>query len=355
MKILITGNLGYVGPGLIKEFRAHHPEATLIGFDTGFFARNITNPLISPDVFADIQYFGDVRKFPEHILEGVDTVVSLAAISNDPIGNQFEAVTMAINYEATIAIAKMAKSKGVKNFVFASSCSVYGTADDAPRTESSEVNPLTAYAKSKVFSERSLEPLADDSFKITCLRFATACGMSDRLRLDLVVNDFVAGAVTAGEITILSDGSPWRPLINVLDMARAIRWAHERPVDNGGPFVVVNTGSNNWNYQIKDLALEVKEVLPEVNVSINENAEPDKRSYQVNFDLFEQLAPNHQPIHTLNRTIKDLISGLKGIDFKDPEFRKSNLIRLVVVRQLSEQGLLDTELRVVQPALDAVS
>lgn len=347
MKILITGNLGYVGPGLVKEIRKHHPQATIIGYDIGYFAKYITNITICPESFLDLQYYGDVRNFDENILTDVDAVVSLAAISNDPIGNKFEQVTLDINYKANIEIAKMAKSKGVRKFIFASSCSVYGIAEDAPRTENSELNPLSAYARSKVMSEEALSKLADDNFQITCLRYATACGMSERLRLDLVLNDFVAGALTAKEITILSDGTPWRPLINVLDMSRAIRWAFERDNSNGGNFIIVNTGSNEWNYQVKELALEIQKMLPEIKVSINQNAEPDKRSYRVNFDLFESLAPNHQPQYDLSSSIQGLINGLQDINFKDADFRKSRLIRLNVINQLLSQGEMDNQLNIL--------
>ncbi len=347
MKILITGNLGYVGPGLVKEFRRHYPEATLVGFDIGYFAKHITSTIINPESFLDIQYYGDVRHFREEVLDGVDAVVSLAAISNDPIGNKFEEVTLDINYRANIEIARMAKRKGVRKFIFASSCSVYGAAEDIPRTESSEINPLTAYAKSKVFSEKALAALATDDFQVTCLRFATACGMSERLRLDLVLNDFVAGALSSGEITILSDGSPWRPLINVLDMARAIRWAFERDNSTGGKFLVLNTGSNEWNYQVKDLALKIQKLLPEVSVSINQNAEPDKRSYRVNFDLFRQLAPEHQPQFDLQNSIKGLVEGLKAICFKDSNFRESELMRLNVISKLLNQGEIDYQLNLI--------
>ncbi|MCK4747992.1 MAG: SDR family oxidoreductase, partial [Bacteroidales bacterium] len=243
MKILITGNLGYVGSELVKTLRRAYPGAELIGFDSGFFARNLTNKLYAPEIYLDKQVFGDVRDFPEEILEGVDTVVQLAAISNDPIGNKFEKITFEVNHEAVVDIGKKAKVQGVSRMVFASSCSVYGFAEEAARTEASEVNPLTAYAKSKVRSESDLEGLASDDFVVTCLRYATACGMSDRLRLDLVLNDFVAGAISSGEVTILSDGKPWRPLINVRDMGRAIMWAHERDIEKGGNFLVINTGS----------------------------------------------------------------------------------------------------------------
>jgi nucleoside-diphosphate-sugar epimerase len=348
MKILITGNLGYVGSELGKTLRKAYPQATLIGYDSGFFARQITNSLSSPDIYIDQQIYGDVRNFPEKLLEGVDTVVQLAAISNDPIGNKFEKVTMDINHKAVIDIAKMAKKQGVKSVVFASSCSVYGFAEDAARVESSSLNPLTAYAKSKVASENDLEPLADDNFKVTCLRFATACGMSDRLRLDLVLNDFVAGAISSGEITILSDGSPWRPLINVRDMGRAIMWAHERDPKKGGNFITVNAGSNEWNYQVKDLALAIKDSLPSVKVSINKDAAPDKRSYRVSFDLFKSLAPEFQPQYNLKSSIKDLIDGLSDINFNDKNFRQSRLIRLFVVNEFLEKGIVDETLKIIK-------
>ena len=347
MKVLITGNLGYVGPGIVKELRKFHPDAFLIGYDIGYFAKYITSNTISPDSLLNAQYFGDVRQFPEHLLEGVDVVVSLAAISNDPIGNRFEEPTLEINYKANIEIAKMAKRQGVKKFIFASSCSVYGSAEDAPRTESSTLDPLTAYAKSKVLSEEGLEGLAAEGFQITCLRFATACGMSDRLRLDLVLNDFVAGAITSGKITILSDGSPWRPLINVLDMARAIRWAAERENQNGGTFITINTGSNQWNYQVKDLALEIQKILPGIEVSINPDAQPDKRSYRVSFDLFESLAPQHQPQYNLQDTVKGLIQGLESIHFQDANYHQSELIRLNVIKDLLARQTMDSQLKLV--------
>jgi nucleoside-diphosphate-sugar epimerase len=347
MRILITGNMGYVGAGVVKEFRQHYPDAEIIGYDAGFFAKYVTSNTIAPESYLNVQHFGDVRDFPEHLLEGVDTVVSLAAISNDPIGNKFEEATLDINYRASVDIAKKAKKAGVKNYTFASSCSVYGAAEDSPRKEESALNPLTAYAKSKVFTEKDLAGLADKDFKITCHRFATACGMSERLRLDLVVNDFVAGAFTSGEITILSDGTPWRPLINVKDMARAIRWSHERKHSNGGDFLVVNTGSDDWNYMVKDLALKVQTILPEIKVSINQDAPPDKRSYKVDFGLFKKLAPNHQPVFDLESSIKGLITGFDQIEFNDSDFRNSKFMRLNIVNHLLEQGVINSDIRLI--------
>jgi nucleoside-diphosphate-sugar epimerase len=349
MKVLITGNLGYIGPSVVKQLRKSYPNVEIIGYDIGYFARFITNELVSPDTDVDIQYYGDVRQFPENILEGVDAVIQLAAISNDPIGNKFEAPTLDINYQSTIDIATKAKKKGVKSFVFASSCSVYGFAEETPRTEQSEVGPITAYAKSKVMSEKGLEVLADNSFKITCLRFATACGMSDRLRLDLVLNDFVASAIATGGITILSDGSPWRPLINIKDMARAMDWAIQRDAKTtGGNYLVINAGSNENNFRVRDLAEAVKTVMPDVEININKDAQPDKRSYKVDFSMFKNFAPNHQPQTDLVASIKELKRGMEVIKFDDKEFRKSHLIRLNVINELMEKGKLDNNLKVVK-------
>lgn len=348
MKILITGNLGYVGSELTKILRNTFPESTLVGYDIGYYSKNVTTNLTVPEIYLNRQIYGDVREFPEDLLKGFDTVVQLAAISNDPIGNKFEKVTFEVNHEAVVNIAKKAKKQGVKNVVFASSCSVYGFAEESARTEQSEVGPITAYAKSKVFAERDLKNLADDNFKITCLRFATACGMSDRLRLDLVLNDFVAGALASNEITILSDGTPWRPLINVRDMARAIIWAHLRKPEESGKFLIVNTGSNEWNYQIKELAEKIHHILPEIKVSINKDAQPDKRSYRVSFDQFKKLAPDFQPGYNLETTIKELVAGLKAIDFRDKNFRKSRLMRLNVINELLDKQILNDKLNLVK-------
>lgn len=345
MKILITGNLGYVGPGVVKEFRKYYPKSEILGFDTGYFSKYITTTGPAPENHLDAQYYGDVRNFPEKLLEGVDTLVYLAAISNDPIGNKFEKPTLDINCHAAIDIAKKAKIQGVKKYIYASSCSVYGAAEDKPRTEDSEVNPLTAYAKSKIYAEDGLALVAGSNFQISCHRFATACGMSDRLRLDLVLNDFVAGALTSGKIDILSDGTPWRPLINVVDMARAIRWSHERDNKDGGDYLVINTGRNDWNYTVKELAEKVRQFLPKTSVSINKNAAPDKRSYRVDFSLFEKLAPNHQPLFNLEQTIQGLIEGYMAIGFNDPDFRNSNLIRLNIINELLSKGYIDSDLR----------
>jgi nucleoside-diphosphate-sugar epimerase len=256
------------------------------------------------------------------------------------MGNRFESVTHDINYQASRRLAELAGRHGVRNFVFASSCSVYGAGGDTARTESDEVNPLTAYARSKISTEQALREQDSGEMVVTCLRFATACGMSDRLRLDLVLNDFVACAIARQEITVLSDGTPWRPLIDVRDMARAIEWAIGRPAGSGGKFLVVNVGSDTWNYRVKELADAVAAAVPGTTVSINANAQPDKRSYRVDFSLFGSLAPGHQPQVSLDHSIGMIREGLAGMGFADADFRNSQLVRLKVLDNLIATGRL---------------
>lgn len=344
MKIIMVGNLGYIGPSVTARFRAVFPDAELIGFDIGYFAHSLSNTDYLPEVQLDQQVFGDIRAFPEALLEGVDAVVDLAAISNDPMGKQFEEVTMDVNYRAAVALAKMCKRNGVASFTYASSCSMYGEASEYPKKEEDGLNPLTAYARSKVAAEKELEPLADEQFKVTCLRFATACGFTSRVRLDLVLNDFVAGALVNKEIGILSDGMPWRPMINTKDMARAFEWSILRGREAGGNFLAVNTGCNEWNNQIKPLAEAVAAQIPGASVRVNPDAQPDKRSYRVNFDLFKKLAPNHQPICDLESTIGEIKENLEAMEFSDSCFRESQFIRLEVLARLRKRGLLNDNL-----------
>jgi len=345
VKILITGNMGYVGPAVVARLRRAFPGAHLAGLDVGFYGNCLTTMGGVPERLLDVQVFADMRQFPEGVLDGVDAIVHLAAISNDPIGNKFEDVTLDINHRASIDLAKKAKKAGVRTFVFASSCSMYGSADDSARTENSPLNPLTAYARSKVLTERDLKGLASEDFQVTSLRFSTACGWSDRLRLDLVLNDFVAGAVASRRITILSDGTPWRPLIDVKDMARAIEWAVSRDRSRGGSFLAVNVGREEGNYQVKNLAAAVARAIPGTLVSINENAQPDKRSYRVNFDLYRTLAPDHQPQISLEASIEGLKSGLESLGFRDGAFRESNYMRLNILNELQNKGLLNETLQ----------
>jgi nucleoside-diphosphate-sugar epimerase len=343
-KVMIVGNLGYIGPSVIDQLRGTFPDAELIGYDLGYFAHCLSNAAFLPETQLDEQIIGDVRTFPEELLKGVDAVVDLAAISNDPMGKEYEEITMEVNYKAAVRLAEKCKKMGVKNFVFASSCSVYGSEGQGAKKETDELNPLTAYARSKIAAERDLEPLAGDGFVVTCFRFATAAGFTSRVRLDLVLNDFVAGAMVNNHIEILSDGSPWRPLINTKDMARAIEWGLIREEENGGAFLACNAGSNVWNYQIRPLADTVAEVLTGVTVSVNLDAEPDKRSYQIDFGLFASLAPDHQPVWSLEDTIRDMHENLTAMNFNDSNFRQSQFMRLKALGRHREQGRLNDNL-----------
>jgi nucleoside-diphosphate-sugar epimerase len=344
MKILIAGNLGYIGPSVVTQLRKTYPRGELIGFDIGYFAHNLANPSYIPEIALNKQVYGDIRKFPVEVLKNVDAIIDLAAISNDPMSFKYGEITLDINYRAAVKLAKLAKDNGVKSFVYASSCSMYGLADDSERREGDKLNPLTAYARSKVMAEEELEPLASDDFIITCNRFATACGWTNRLRLDLVLNDFVAGALVSKKIDILSDGTPWRPMINTKDMARALDWGVQRKKENGGKFLAVNTGSNAWNNQIKALAEAIATVIPEVEIKVNPDAPPDKRSYRANFDLFKSLAPNHQPQEDLISTVKEIKDNLVEMGFNDPNFRESQFIRLKVLDRLQKLGKINGNL-----------
>ncbi|TNC73466.1 NAD-dependent epimerase/dehydratase family protein [Rubellimicrobium roseum] len=340
MRILVIGNMGYVGPALVRHLRRTHPGYELHGFDAGYFGHCLIGSDRLPELDLDLQMVGDVRSLRPDTLRGYDAVIQLAAISNDPMGKQFETPTFEINQDATVRIARAAAAAGVGSFVFASSCSVYGVADGPARREGDPVAPMTAYAKSKIGSERGLAEV-EGEMAITCLRFATACGFSPRLRLDLVLNDFVAAALGQGRITVLSDGSPWRPLIDVSDMARAIDWAIHRDTGQGGQFLVVNTGATANNYQVRDLANAVATALPGTEVSINTDAPVDSRSYRVDFGQFERLAPDHVPQMTLADSIQALVAGLRARQATGP----SDLIRLRTLQNHISSGRLTPELR----------
>lgn len=347
MKILICGNLGYVGPVVCKHLKCAFPDSELTGLDTAFFATRLSTFGRIGDTYCDVQLYKDIRDVSQEFINQFDSVVLLSAISNDPMGNKFEKVTNEINYMALKNIVEPFVELPNKRLVFASSCSMYGSADGKAKKENDELNPLTAYAKSKVAVEKVLETCTlGINSTATSLRFATACGMSDRLRLDLVLNDFVASAILNNKIDILSDGSPWRPLINVYDMARAIEWALLRGEGIGSAYLAVNTGSNSWNYQVSEIAKSVAEKLPNCEVSINKVAPKDKRSYRVNFDLYEALAPNHLPVSTLNSTIDELVLGIHEIKHLiNKDFRSSDFMRLYILESHLSSNRLSNELR----------
>jgi nucleoside-diphosphate-sugar epimerase len=343
--IIVTGNMGYIGPIVVRELIRTIPGVYIIGLDTGYFAHCLTGARWIPERMVHEQHFCDIRDVSDSLLERADVIIHLAAISNDPMGRAFEAPTFEINATASGELARRSKVAGVKTFVFASSCSIYGSAGDDARTEDAPLNPLTAYARSKVFMEQALHALVDGGFTATCLRFATACGWSPRTRLDLVLNDFVAAAVVNRRIEVLSDGSPWRPLVHIEDMARALVWATGREAERSEKFLAVNVGSDQWNYQIRDLASAVADLVPGTEVSVNDSAAPDKRSYRVNFGLLAQIAPAGLISWNLEDAVRDLFVNLKALGFEDRNFRDSRMIRLSELRNLQEQCALDAQLR----------
>lgn len=346
MKILICGNLGYVGPDLCKHLKSIFPKSELTGLDTGYFSSRISHSGRMGDTYCDFQIYKDLRDVTKEFFKTFDSIVVLSAISNDPMGKRFEKVTNEINFLAVKKLIESFVSLPNKRLVFASSCSMYGASDGNAKSEADELNPLTAYAKSKVSVERFLEKSNfGTGSSATSLRFATACGMSDRLRLDLVLNDFVASAIINNKIEILSDGTPWRPLINVKDMSRAIEWAISRD-DIDSPYLAINTGSNKWNYTVSEIAESVAKKVHDCELTINKKAAPDKRSYKVNFDLFESLAPNHQPIYSLDETIEGLILGVNEIKHLiKKDFRSSDFMRLHILEDHLKNNRLSEDLR----------
>ena len=344
-KILIIGNLGYIGSVLVSHLRKKYPNSFLVGFDAGYFSGCVFSPLDISDYLLDQQIYGDVRNFNYDFLDGVDHVIYLAAISNDPMGNEYADATHHINTLAAVNIAKEARLRRAKSFTFASSCSIYGPGGYEIRTEESELQPLTAYARSKVEAENMLKPLACNEFIVTCLRFATACGASPRLRLDLVLNDFVVNALLNKKIDILSDGTPWRPLIAVQDMCEAIDWAMNRPANNGGSFLPINSGFSDWNFTIEDIAQMVSNAIPGTVININPAAQVDKRSYKVDFSLYQTLSGNISPRMSMADTILILKYLILESGFKDQNYRDSLFIRLHALRSSVEKGLLDQKLQ----------
>jgi nucleoside-diphosphate-sugar epimerase len=335
--------MGYIGPVLARAIKKRDLASRVTGLDNAYFAGCLLDKKTLPERYIDSQIYKDARDVTASDFRDVDAVICLAALSNDPIGNRYAEQTKEINNGAVIKTAELAKSAGVKKFVFASSCSVYGFSESGECDESSPVNPLTEYAKTKASSETALHKFADESFFVTCFRFATACGASPRLRLDLVLNDFVASALTRKKIEILSDGTPWRPLIDVKDMSSSLIWGAER---SGGPsYLLLNAGSNDWNFQIKDLAKKVSELIPNTEVFISPDGQPDKRSYRVKFDKFAELTKGFVNIGDIRDTIEEIRNILASNGFADEKFRESEYMRLNMLKYWESMKAVDKGLR----------
>ena len=302
-KVLIFGNLGYVGKALEstlnKEYEIH-------GFDNNYFNNTIFGKLKLKK-----QIFGDVRKIKKFNFKNYYAIIYLAAISNDPIGEKYKKSTFEINTDAAYEIAKNAKKAGVKKFIYASSCSVYGKSHDKIQNEKSKCNPLTNYAKSKFKAEKKLKDIANNKFKIFCFRFPTACGYSNNFRNDLVLNDFAISAKKNSKIILKSDGKAYRPFIHVMDMAKVIKWSLKKNINN---YVILNVGQKKLNLKIIDCAKIINSIFPNSKIVINSKNPTDKRSYTVDFSLCEKLlGKNFFKYKTIKKIGKDLKNNSKKI------------------------------------------
>ncbi len=288
----------------------------------------------------------DIRDFTVEDLQGFDAVIHLAALSNDPLGQLRPGLTQQINHEGTIHVAKCAKAAGVPRFVFASSCSNYGKAGDEMIDENGALNPQTDYGRSKVLAERDLKPLADNDFCPVFLRFATAYGVSPRMRFDIVLNNLVAHAYTSGEILMMSDGTPWRPLIHVEDMAHAFLAALDADADaiRGEAFNVCRTENN---YQISDLAQIVADTVPGAQIEYASDAGPDNRSYRVSSAKIEKAMPSFHPKWDAKRGARQLYEGVKAAKLKTEDFEGRKYKRLAQLEALVKENRLDENFRMV--------
>ncbi len=338
--VLLTGNTGYIGTVMTRYLKERY---NVIGFDSGLFGENIFLPL-DPHEKPHKQIIKDVRQVTEGDLDGIDMVVHLAGLSNDPLGELNPKLTDEINCKATFKLAEIARKKGVKKFVFSSSCSIYGiSGTNTPITEDGDVNPLTAYAKAKVDAESALLALADGGFHPVLMRNATVYGFSPRMRMDLVVNNLLAWAYLTGEIAISSDGTPWRPVIHIHDLCDAFMAVLRAPVENVSR-QAFNVGQNAENYRVKDIAYKIQKFFPEAKVKILNNTGQDERSYKVDFSKIKKVIPEFNPRWNVEKGIEQLIGAYKKRCFSMQDFKSDNFFRIRSIKSLLESGKLDKEL-----------
>lgn len=338
MKVLLTGHKGYIGAVAAPLLRAAGHEVT--GLDTDFFAGCDfgDSQVAIPELFADL------RDLKRSDLEGFEAVVHLAALSNDPLGNLNSQLTYDINHLASVKLAELAKEAGVKRFVFSSSCSTYGAAGDDFLDENASVNPVTAYGESKVFAERDISRLADDEFSPTYMRNATAYGASPRLRLDIVLNDLVASALTTGRVLIKSDGTPWRPITHIRDIIAAVVAVLDAPreVIHNETF---NVGRTDENYRISELANIVAETVPNCHVEYAPGGGPDKRCYRVTCDKIQRVVPAFRPFWTARKGAQELYAAYRSAGLTAEDLERGRYIRIRQIQRLQNAEQLDASLR----------
>jgi nucleoside-diphosphate-sugar epimerase len=337
MKVLVTGTEGYLGCLLAPELlRAGHE---VVGLDTGYYKygwlyRGTDQTARTIDK--------DLRNVTVADLEGVDAIVHMAELSNDPLGALAPDVTFKVNHQGSVRLATLAKQAGVERFIYMSSCSVYGVATGTDVTETSPVNPQTPYAECKVLVERDVSPLADDTFSPTFMRNATAYGASPRMRFDIVLNNLAGVAWTTSEIAMTSDGTPWRPLVHGLDIAKAIRCVLDAPRD-AIHNQVFNVGDSSQNYQVKDIADAVASVFTGCRLSFGDNA-GDNRSYRVNFDKIHEGLPGFSCDWNALRGARQLYDVFSRIQLDDAVFTGRGHTRLKQLQYLIGTKQLDADL-----------
>jgi len=340
MKVLVTGTEGYIGSRLAPLLMSAGHE--VVGLDAGFYRDGW--------LYSDPRQLGltprtiikDLRRVEPKDFEGFDAVVHLAELSNDPLGENRPEITYQINHQGSVDLASKAKAAGVRRFVYASSCSVYGIGSGEFLDETSAVNPQTAYAKCKVLVERDVLPLVDANFCVTFMRNATAYGASPRMRFDIVLNDLCALAWTTKRIAMNSDGSPWRPIVHIEDIATSVRCVLEAPVDavSGQTF---NVGQNSENYRVREIAQIVADVFPGCELSTGKSTSADNRSYRVNFDKIATRLPGFSCAWTARRGAEELRSRFEQIEFNKETYEYRAFTRLKQIRYLSRTGQIDDD------------
>ncbi len=340
MKILVTGTEGYIGSRLAPWLMRHGHEVH--GLDTGFYRDGHLYSDPREMTIAPLTRCKDLRDITAGDLEGFDAVVHLAELSNDPLGQNRPEVTFRINHEGSVRIAKLARDAGVRKFVYASSCSVYGVGDGGFLDESSAPNPQTAYARCKVLVEKDIEPLNDGRFSTVCLRNATAYGPSPRMRFDIVLNDLCALAATRGRIAMTSDGSPWRPIVHIEDICEAMRCAVEAPGDAVAGRIF-NVGHTDQNFRVREIAAIVAQVFPGCEVTAGPPS-ADNRSYRVSFDLIHAALPGFRARWTAERGAAELRDLFRRIDFDAATHGFRAFTRLKQLQYLQRTGQVDDDL-----------
>jgi nucleoside-diphosphate-sugar epimerase len=340
MRVLVTGHLGYIGTVMVPMLLKYGHE--VIGFDCDLYERCT---FAAGGKLAMVPHIRkDVRDATKDDLRGIDAVIHLAALSNDPLGNLNPDITYDINHRGSVHLAKVAKEAGVKRFLLASSCSNYGLTGDNMVDETSPLNPVTPYGDSKVKAERDVVPLAGDGFCPVYMRPATAYGVSPRMRFDIVLNNLTAFAVTSGLIYLKSDGTPWRPIAHIEDISRAFIAALEAPEDMVFN-EALNVGCTYHNYRMRDIAEIVADVVPDCRVEMASDAGPDKRSYRVSFEKISRILPAFKPQWDARLGAKQLYAAYRSAGLLLEEFEGPRYQRIAHIQRLIADGILGTDLR----------